>query len=638
MNPAPSRPAVRSSRDAASTRRALSRVLLLALLGLAAGPAAAQSVGAAYRVSSFEIEYALEHEKHIPVEELLDLEVGLRSTPEAYVAPRPVDRTVRMRLSSLPRNARFSVSGLRHITQYLVSSLNRRGFHGVIVEVPEIDAGSGRDTRPPGRTALLLRVWTGRVTRLTTLADGERFEGLSIDERTDNAAHEWIRERSPVQPGGDRALVDVRALEDYSAELSRHPGRRVDTELEAGEHPGTTAVNLRINESKTWYAYAQYSNTGTEATTKNRQRFGFVHNQLLGRDDILRIDYITGDFDSVQSLLGSYEAPFTLDEPRLRWNLRGGYNEFDASTVGSTNGRFVGEQAAADVGLSFQAFQMHELFVDFTAAARVQQIYTKNFALAGPLNDASARVNYLVPQIGLEGERRTRTSALLFSMNIDAGLTDADEAEIAILGNEDPSNPFVLMRWDTSVSAYLEPLLNRAAWEDPSTPGSSTLAHEFAFLLRGQWAFGNRLIPQYQQIAGGLYTVRGYPQAVIAGDNLLLGSLEYRFHLPRIFSPDPTPPEFPGMGEFRARPQYVWGRPDWDLILRVFTDAAHVTQSDPNGLRSEEPETLWSAGAGLELQILRNLTVRVDAGYVLSTVRDARSGDTEVNFVATLLY
>ena len=72
--------------------------------------------------------------------------------------------------------------------------------------------------------------------------------------------------------------------------------------------------------------------------------------------------------------------------------------------------------------------------------------------------------------------------------------------------------------------------------------------------MRGQYAFGARLVPQYQQIAGGLYTVRGYEQAEVAGDNLVLGSAEYRFHLPRFLSPDTTPPELPLMGEFRARP------------------------------------------------------------------------------------
>lgn len=615
----------------AAVRGAAGAGILLALLALLATPVAAQTYGPLYPVTAFEIEYALEHSDHIPVEDLLDLEVGLRLTPNGFVAPRPVDRTVRMRLSSLPRNALFSATAIQHINQHIVSTLGRRGYRGVIVSVPEIEAGSGLDLRPPGRTSLLLRIWTGRVARLTTMADGERFAGLTTDERTDNAAHDWIRERSPVQPGGAQALVDVAALEDYAAELSRHPGRRVDVELLAGDRPGTTDVNLRVAESKPWYAYAQYANTGTEATTLNRERFGLVHHQLLGRDDILRVDYVTGDFDSVHSVMADYEAPFTLRAPDWRWNLRGWYSEYDASEVGFSNGRFTGEQLAGDAGLRVNTYQRHELFVDVTAGVRLQEMSVENF-----LFDDSARATYLVPRLGLFGERNTRTSILLFGLDVEVGLTDASEEDRAILGRDDPAEDFVRLQFDGSYSFYLEPLINRRAWEDPSTPRSSTLAHEMAVLLRGQWAFGNRLVPQYQQIAGGLYTVRGYDQAEAAGDNLGLGSLEYRFHLPRIFSPDATPPEVPGMGEFRTRPQHVWGRPDWDLILRVFTDAAYVTQSDRRD--NESDDLLWSAGAGLELQLLRNLTVRLDAGYVLRTVGESERGDTRGHLVATLLY
>jgi hemolysin activation/secretion protein len=582
-------------------------------------------------VSAFEIEYALDHPRHIPVEELLDLEVGLRSTTEAYVAPRPVDRTVRMRLSTLPRNATFSVTALQHVTQHLVSTFNRAGYNGVIVTVPEIEEGSGRDLRPPERTALKLRIWTGRVSRVTTMADGERFQALTVDARTDNAAHDWIRERSPVRPGGDRGLLDVAALEDYADELSRHPGRNVSVELAPGPRPGTTDVNLRVVESKPWYAYAQYANTGTDATTKNRERFGFVHNQLFDRDDILTVDYVTGDFDSLHSALIGYESPFALSAPDLRFRLRGWYSEYDASEVGFSDGRFVGEQAVGAAELVYNAWQRQQLFLDVTAGARVQYMFVENFQF-----DDTARATYVVPDVGLEVERNTRTSTLRFGLHVDVGLTNESRDDLLVLGNQDPDTDFAVLRWNGSGSFFLEPLIDRQAWEDPSTPASSTLAHEIALAFRGQYAFGFRLVPQFQRIAGGLNTVRGYRQADVAGDNLYLGSLEYRLHVPRLFRPDATPPEVPGMGAFRTRPPHVWGQPDWDLIVRVFSDAAHVTASDANA--TEPDETLWSVGGGLELQVLRNLTLRVDAGHTLLSTEDTDSGDTRVHFVGTVLY
>jgi len=623
-----------------SHRSGLWRLACAFAVLLLSGPTAAlqTAYGPVYPVTAFEIEYALDHPRHIPLEELLDLEVGLSSQGLAYVAPRPVDRTVRMRLSSLPEGASFSAAAIQHITQFIVSSFNRRGFNGVIVSVPDIDESTGADLRRDGRTSLRLRVWTGRVSRLATIADGERFEGLSTEQRTNLTAHRWIRERAPVQPGGVRGLLAIRALEDYAAEVSRHPGRRLDVELAPGAHAGTSDVNLRVAENKPWLVYAQYSNTGTPSTTKNRERFGFVHNQTTGRDDILSVDYTTGDFEDVHAASGSYTGPFVLGDP-LRFRLAALYSQFDASEVGFVDTRFQGEQLLAEGQLLYTLLQRHELFVDVFAGARFHQMSVDNeqFASIGGIS-AQETARFIVPQAGIAVERGSRTSQLLATAHLDLGFTDEDELDLEVQGTPRPDRRFVLLRWDGSYSFYLEPLLDRRAWEDPSTPESSTLAHEIALSFRGQWAFDNRLVPQYQQIAGGLFTVRGYKQATIARDNLLLGSAEYRLHLPRLFRPDPVPAHLPGIGAFRVHPDSVFGRADWDLVMRLFTDAARGLASDPSDLEDETDETLFSVGAGLDLQLRRNLNLRVDAGHVLSSAGGSDAGDTRAHLMATLLY
>jgi hemolysin activation/secretion protein len=92
------------------------------------------------------------------------------------------------------------------------------------------------------------------------------------------------------------------------------------------------------------------------------------------------------------------------------------------------------------------------------------------------------------------------------------------------------------------------------------------------------------------------------------------------------------------MGEFRARPPHIYGQPDWDLIFRVFVDAAHVMPS--SGMDFEQSQTLAGAGGGIELQLLRHLSLRLDAGVALSKLDDgsASVGDTQLHLVGTLLY
>jgi hemolysin activation/secretion protein len=621
----------------------------LAALWLLAIPSGALTYEPVYRVSALEIEYALDHPRHIPLDEVIDLEVGLRADEGTYVAARPVDRTVRMRLSALPRDASFGASALLHINQHIVATFNRRGYNGVIVTVPDVEEGTGRDLRPPGVTTLRIRIWTGRISRVASIADGDRFGGLSVDERTNHAAHQWIRARSPARPGGPRGLLGIGALEDYAAEVSRHPSRRMELELEPGAAPGTTAVNLRIAENKPWYAYAQYTNTGTSTTTKNRERFGYTHNQLLGRDDILQLDYTTGDFEDVHAAVASYSAPFDLARPEWRFGLRGWYSQFDAEETGFTATDVEGEEASLGGEVSRQLLQHHELFVDVAAGARWQRLSVENRQVVGV--ELEADVDYVVPHLELRFQRDTATSRLRARAGVLGGWTDTRDSDVTfqrqpvsgpseldIFGNARADDDFALSSFDASFSFYLEPLIDPYGFQDPTTPRSSTLAHEVAVLARGQWAMSHRLVPNFQQVAGGFTTVRGYEQSAAVGDDLLLGSIEYRLHIPRLLRPDPNPPEIPAMGTFRTRPTQVWGTPDWDLILRLFGDAAHVEAS--HALASEEDENLASVGGGLELQVLRNLIVRGDVGYTLNNLSDPGQDafETRAHVAATVLY
>ena len=107
----------------------------------------------------------------------------------------------------------------------------------------------------------------------------------------------------PVGAGG-RARGDLLfrdELDRYVKQLNRHPGRRVDVTLTPTVEPGGVFVDYLVAEDRPWTSYWQWSDTGTDATTDNRQRFGFQHVQLTGADDILRVDYVTGEFDEVNA-------------------------------------------------------------------------------------------------------------------------------------------------------------------------------------------------------------------------------------------------------------------------------------------------------------------------------------------------
>jgi hemolysin activation/secretion protein len=624
---------------------------LLALFALVALPAAAQRPGGApqsYPVSAFVIEYPLPHPDLPQPAELLDLEVEMRVTRGGLMQPHPTTENVRFQLGAVPPGSRFWDTGLVHVNRAILAEFARRGIGGVLITLPDLEERSGRDLRAPGEQRLRVRVWTGRVENVATIADGDRFAG-TVDERTNRLEHRFVRDESPVRAGGQDSLIRTESLEDYTRRLSRHPGRRVDAVLEPGETPGATRLAYHVAEQKPWLAYAQLGNYGTEATTDWRERFGFSHNQLTGHDDILRLDYVTGNFEDVHAGSGSYEAPiWQLDFLRAR--AFGAYSEYDASEVGVSRLDFSGTQWEAGGRLIANLWQWHALFLDAYGGARWRNVTVENSFLLGAVG-GEAEEDFFLPEVGIAVSHAALWSRLDLEVgwetNLGSTADTGDRADLLQLGRTDPDRDFSLVKWGGAFSFYLEPIvLARRGWGDPGSPGRNTLAHEVVIATRGQWAYDDdRLVPQFQQVAGGQFTVRGYEQSIVAGDSAVIGTLEYRWHLARTLDPGGEPIELPFVGPFQLQPRTVYSRADWDLILKAFLDGAELWSSnsnDPsvNDDEAEPDEDLFAAGVGVELQFMRYLRAGVDLAWPRSKLADeSRGGDSpEIHVLVTLMF
>ena len=214
----------------------------------------------------------------------------------------------------------------------------------------DIDPRTGRDMRPRGESALRLVVYTGRIRGLRTFSSGRRIGG---SERANHSAHARILAGSPLQaqsPQHPSDLLQRDELDDYLDYLNRHPGRRVDVALTPSQEGGQVYLDFLVAEERPWRVYAQSTNTGTDETGENRTRIGFVHNQLTGRDDILRLDFVTGNFgDEFEAWIGAYSSPLWGFD-RTRWFVEGVSSEFDASVVGFDDLPFEGHPLRFGLG------------------------------------------------------------------------------------------------------------------------------------------------------------------------------------------------------------------------------------------------------------------------------------------------
>jgi hemolysin activation/secretion protein len=414
--------------------------------------------------------------------------------------------------------------------------------------------------------------------------------------------------------------------------LNRQPGRRVDVALSAADAPDEYTLDYLVNEMKPWYAYAQASNTGPINTPTWRERFGFVDNQLTGNDDILNLDFVT-DLDNSMNVVGSYEFPIgitpSLGTDRLRGRVYGTWDQYTAADLGFAGDNFEGNDYSAGVEAIFNVYQRHTMFVDVIGGARYQ-----NSEVKSSFAQTKSSADYVVPYAGLRIEDNKLTYNYSASVNVEGGITSADQATLGQLGRADPDKFFILAQPNAYASFYLEPLIDPGDFD----AGHGTLANEVYVSFRGQYAFNYRVIPQFEQTAGGFYSVRGYPEAVTSGDTVLLATAEYRFHLPRALGIAPNPTNFKVFGDpFRFLPEQPYQRPDWDLIFRGFIDGGQVLQSAI--VAGESNDTLVGAGVGAELQIYQNIDIRGDWALALSNLSDrVKTGSSRFTVLVTLLY
>jgi hemolysin activation/secretion protein len=621
-----------------------------------AEPAQAQAAPT-YHISTFNVAHRGAEPPDVTVDDLMDVPLRLGVTNDII---GPVAGGVELLETSLaglssdePRE--YSALGLRSIVGQLFDYItSERGLMAVAVAPSreQIDLITGHDRRVaegqalPEDPSLTIEVMIGRVGQVRSIGSGNRIPtGANIGHKV----HEPLRRRSPFQPDGEgdaapRDILRRPALDNYLHRLNRHPGRRVDAALSRGPSEGEVSLDYLVAENKPWYAYFQLSNTGTESTGDWRQRFGFAHNQLTNADDILTIDYSTVEFRDTHALLAAYQRPIN---ERLRFRVRGLYSEFVASDLGLAGEDLSGDEWSIGGDLVYTIIQDGPLFFDLVGGIDYRDISSTNeFYLFDPFTGApgpfTGEEDFLIPHVGLEVERLTDTAQTRADLDLSFGIDDANEEDLFGLGRGDPitgagapDEHFFIVGAGFEHAFYLEPVLAPQRWRDLSDPSWSTLAHELALGLRSQFTT-NRLVPQMQSVTGGLYTVRGYEEAQVAGDSSVLATAEYRLHLPRLLGINDAS-KTPMFGRpFRFTPDTPYGRADWDLQVKAFVDAARVMHNDP--IPGEVNETLVGAGLGAELSLLNNFSARLDWAMALQDAGRTDAGDHRLHFVLTLLY
>jgi hemolysin activation/secretion protein len=603
----------------------------------------------AIRITSLEIRYrsepppglpdlAVARERLVELGKLADVYVGKDESPQ---------EVVKLKIGQIGQagDTLFDLHAIQAICQTVTQVVNDSGIYAVYTEPDpgELSPDGAQDLRTGGKTSLTLFVWVGKVTRVRTIASGDRVPEA---QRIDNELHLHIVDYSPIKQSSVAShgedLIRKDQLDDYAIRLNRYPGRHVDAALTAGENDGEVWLDYLVSEAKPWFVLAQVSNTGTKDTSEWRERFAGILYQMFNRDDIFAIDYTTAGFQYSHNVNVTYEGNI-IQSGKLRWKATGNYNQFTASDLAiqglpnaatPVDGSSYGATAEVIPNLA----QWHEVFLDGFGGVSLRNFETSPSSL---INGGNA--TYYGVYGGLRLQRLTDTSSTDAEVRIAYETTSADEVNISSLGQTGADSSWTLVQAQVSHSFYLDPIFFRGKFRDEKS--SANLVNELAFSGRLQSSLGAVLVPQATEIIGGFYTVRGYDESVASGDSGAYGTAEYRFHLAHFLNPagpnsSPTfmyrlmsQPWLYGP-EFRDRPDRLkYGHTDWDLIFRAFVDAGHVT-SETVG---RPDQTLVGTGVGAELQIKQNFSIRTDLGFAL-TDKEVTDGGSRLHVVATLSY
>lgn len=434
------------------------------------------------------------------------------------------------------------------------------GYITVAVDIPEQRVEGGLVT---------LRVTEGRVAR--TRVTGARY----FDQGRILAGAPSLAEGSvPYAPD---AQTELNAL-NQSAD------RRVTPTFRAGRQPGTTEVDLAVEDTFPLHGRIELNNRYSPDTEPLRLLGTIRYDNLFQRLHSASLQYQTSpqDTSQVKVISGSYTAPLAPS----RFLTFYGIDSDSAIASGLGGGTVVGK--GSTYGLRYT------LALGGTDTFR----HSATLGVDRKISDQDAAgvftpVRYTPFAVSYSGAVADPSGLTEFGAGLNLSFKG--------LGNEQSefedrrfkaSANYMILRFDLSRTQNL--------------PAGLSLYGR----LDGQVASGP-LINNEQFVAGGIDSVRGYLEASALGDDGLRGSVELR-----------SPQWSKSVGELVN-----------DFRGVAFVDGARLTVRDPLPQETDR-FTLSSTGIGLRMRAWDRLVLRLDAGLVLREIRESEKHSVRVQFIS----
>lgn len=401
--------------------------------------------------------------------------------------------------------------------------------------------------------------------------------------------------RIALEPGSP---LDAAAISSGLDRINLNPFRDAAAEFAAGSAPGTTDVVLRANDRAPWRLHGGVNNTGSTSTTEERITLGVDWGNVFGSGHLATLQW-TSDFDAKYSraISGNYIADLPGGNSLT---VFGAYSEIESKTTPDFDQAGESWQVGLNVDVPLAprgpGYEDRLQFgFDFKSSDNNLDFIQPPFII--PVVDNRTHIVQARAQYRGTLQDALGSTSFGVKLTVSPGGLSAD--------NEDEA--FETARAGAE-SRYLYGTLN--LFRDTRLPRGWNWTVQADL----QQANGN-LLGSEQMSGGGLYSIRGYGEGEVIGDNGFLVRQELLL-----------PP---------LRLLHGRGIPD-QLRSFLFVDYGQLWNEDQ--LEGEGTTELFSVGAGFTYQLSRNLTAQFAYGWQLEDSGIGSGDDARAHFNLTLSF
>jgi len=415
----------------------------------------------------------------------------------------------------------------------------------------------------------------------------------------------FLRRNIRIKKGG---LIKSDVLSQDLDWLNRNPFRGVNAIFQPGKRTGDSDLRLRVKERKPWQVYAGYSNTGTQATDRNRFYLGANITNIPIIDHQLGYKFTTSsDFwNAPDDALGSnsnlsyvsHAATYKIPLPwRHNLHLQGSY----VTTKSDLVTPFTQETSSSQLALGYA--------VPLWLPKGVRAEFSAGF-----------EYKRQVVELYFDGTQANKTQLDILQFNAGAMASWSDS-----LGQSSVDLRLVVspggLTSDNSSPAFV------AATGDPSADPRYTyfyghlkrrtkLPAQFFWMTDLVIQVANRSLPGIEHLAlGGKATARGYEELEASGDNGVILSNELHFGGGKLLG------EIKGFG-FTDR-----------ISPYAFLDFGFVEDRF-----NTESQSFLSTGVGASYGLTQHFFVSADLGVALRDGASTQKGDKRFQIQMTASY